>query len=116
VKSGSIACYFVVLHLKHLPNVETRFYCPQAFLSLDFQSRDDVSGLKRAVCLPEAAVSKIIIISLCLSVRLSIWQWQPLNWSSYSNRLLGCLETPTMYTCSILHLRAAASGGSYNDR
>ncbi len=22
--------------LKHLPNVETRFYCPQTFLSLDF--------------------------------------------------------------------------------
>ncbi len=28
--------------LKHLPNVETRVYCPQAFLSLDFQCRDDV--------------------------------------------------------------------------
>ncbi len=26
--------------------VETRFYCPQAFLSLDFQCRDDVSELK----------------------------------------------------------------------
>ncbi len=34
------------LHLKHLPNVETRFFCPQAFLSLDFQSWDDVSELK----------------------------------------------------------------------
>ncbi len=32
--------------LKHLPNVETRFYCPQTFLSLDFQCRDDVSELK----------------------------------------------------------------------
>ncbi len=29
--------------LKHLPSVETRFYCPQAFLSLDVQCRDDVS-------------------------------------------------------------------------
>jgi hypothetical protein len=42
-------------YLKHLPNVKTRFYCPQAFLSLDFQCKDDVSeftidvsGLKRA--------------------------------------------------------------------
>ena len=33
-------------HLKHLHNVETRFYCPQTFLSLDFQCRDDVSELK----------------------------------------------------------------------
>ncbi len=33
-------------NLKHLHNVETRFYCPQAFLSLDFQCRDDVSELK----------------------------------------------------------------------
>lgn len=32
--------------LKHLHNVETLLYCPQAFLSLHFQSRDDVSGLK----------------------------------------------------------------------
>ncbi len=32
--------------LKHLHNVETRFYCPQMFLSLDFQCRDDVSELK----------------------------------------------------------------------
>jgi len=30
-------------HLKPLPNVETRFYCPQAFLILGFQCRDDVS-------------------------------------------------------------------------
>ena len=29
--------------LKHLHNVETRFYCPQALLYLDFQCRDDVS-------------------------------------------------------------------------
>ena len=33
-------------YLKHHHNVETRFYCPQAFLSLDFQCRDDVSELK----------------------------------------------------------------------
>ena len=31
---------------KHLPNVEARFHCPQAFLSSDFQCRDDVSVLK----------------------------------------------------------------------
>ncbi len=35
-----------VLNLKHLHNVEMRFYCPQAFLSLDFQCRHDVSELK----------------------------------------------------------------------
>ncbi len=28
---------------KHLPNVATRLHYPQAFLSLDFQCRDDVS-------------------------------------------------------------------------
>jgi len=28
--------------LKHFHSVETGFYCPQAFLSLDFQCRDDV--------------------------------------------------------------------------
>ena len=32
--------------LKHLHNVETGFCCPQAFLSVDFQCRDDVSELK----------------------------------------------------------------------
>ncbi len=31
--------------LKHLPNVETRCYCPQALLGLDFQGGDDVSEL-----------------------------------------------------------------------
>ncbi len=35
--------------LKHLPNVETRFYCPQAFLTLDFQCRDAVSEFKTDV-------------------------------------------------------------------
>jgi len=39
----------LIVGLKHLPNVETQFYCPQAFLSLDFQCRDGVSGLERAV-------------------------------------------------------------------
>ena len=44
------------LELKHVPNAEKSFYCPQAFLSLDFQHTDDSSeffinvlGLKRAV-------------------------------------------------------------------
>ena len=32
--------------LKHLHNVETRFDCPQTFVYLDFQCRDDVSELK----------------------------------------------------------------------
>lgn len=31
---------------KHLTNVETRCCCPQSFLSLEFQSTDDVSELK----------------------------------------------------------------------
>ncbi len=30
-------------HLKHLHNVETRFYCRHALLSLDFQCRVDIS-------------------------------------------------------------------------
>ena len=33
--------------LQHLHNWETRFCCPQAFLCLDFQCRDDVSELKQ---------------------------------------------------------------------
>ena len=32
--------------LKHLHNVEMRSYCPQTFLSLDLQCRDDVSEVK----------------------------------------------------------------------
>jgi len=32
----------VIADLSHLHNVETCFYCPQTFLSLDFQCRDDV--------------------------------------------------------------------------
>jgi len=40
--SGKASAY----HLKHLHNVETRFYCPLTFLSLDFQCRDDVSELE----------------------------------------------------------------------
>jgi len=31
--------------LKHLQNVDTCLYCPQTFLSLDFQCRDDISEL-----------------------------------------------------------------------
>ncbi len=34
-----------VTHLKHLPNVEMHFYCPQGFLSIDFHCRMDVSEL-----------------------------------------------------------------------
>jgi len=37
----------VVKPLEHLLNVETQFYCPQAFLSLDFHCRMDVSALKQ---------------------------------------------------------------------
>ncbi len=33
--------------IKHLHTVETRFDCPQTFLSWDFQCRDDVSELKQ---------------------------------------------------------------------
>ncbi len=33
--------------LKHLPNVEPCFYCPQAFLTLDFLCRMDVAELKQ---------------------------------------------------------------------
>ena len=32
------------MHLEHFPNVETRCYCPQAFLSLDFQCRNELFG------------------------------------------------------------------------
>ncbi len=36
----------VVAELKHLRNVETWFFCPQTFLNLDFQCRDDVCELE----------------------------------------------------------------------
>jgi len=36
----------IALNLKHLHNEKPRFYCPQAFLSFDFQCMDDVSELK----------------------------------------------------------------------
>ena len=42
-RQNSLSCSF----LSHLHNVETRFYCPQAFLSLDFQYKDDVSEVKK---------------------------------------------------------------------
>jgi len=36
----TVRCILQLVHLKHLLNVETRFYCPQAFLScLDFHCR-----------------------------------------------------------------------------
>ena len=35
-----------VSRLQHLHDVETRRYCPRAFLSLDLQCRDDISVLK----------------------------------------------------------------------
>ena len=41
------ACMVVQRELKHLPNVEACFHCPQAFLSLDFHCKMDVSELKR---------------------------------------------------------------------
>ncbi len=31
---------------KHLPNMEMRFYCPQAFLSLDIHFRMDLAESK----------------------------------------------------------------------
>ncbi len=30
--------------IKHLPSIVERFYCPQAFLSLDFQCENDFCG------------------------------------------------------------------------
>lgn len=33
--------------LQHLPNVKTCFYCPQPFMSLAFQCRDDISKQNR---------------------------------------------------------------------
>ncbi len=37
----------VLPDLQHLHNVQTCFHCLQAFLSLDFHSRDEVSELKK---------------------------------------------------------------------
>ncbi len=38
--------YVCVSPSNHRHGVETRLYCPQAFLSLDFQCKDDVSEFK----------------------------------------------------------------------
>ena len=41
---------YTLLHsnsLEHLHNVETRFNCPRACLSLDFQCRDDILTYNR---------------------------------------------------------------------
>ena len=73
--AGHLCCKPLEQHtatVKHLHNVETHFYCPQTFLSLEFRCKDDVSGLKidvsglrRALCchcmqslklLPRAAI------------------------------------------------------------
>ncbi len=39
--------FVLSMQLKHLHNVEKRLYCPQTFLCLDFQCRDDVYELNR---------------------------------------------------------------------
>ena len=44
--NGGFASVSPACFLKHLHNVETRFYCPQTFLYLDFQCRDGVSEFK----------------------------------------------------------------------
>ena len=40
---------FGFILLKHPQNIEARSCCPQTFLSLDFQCRDDVSELKQTL-------------------------------------------------------------------
>jgi len=50
--------------LKHLHNVETRFYCSQTFLSLDFQCKDDISecyrrfGIEKSWLIPEQMLAQ----------------------------------------------------------
>lgn len=39
---------------QHLPNVELHSYCPQMFLYLDFQSRDDVSDSKQTFAIKKS--------------------------------------------------------------
>ena len=46
-KDGCAYCLAHSLVQKDLYTVETRFYCPQTFLSLHFQCRDDISDLKQ---------------------------------------------------------------------
>ena len=43
----AVLCSQSTERLNHIYNVETRFYCPQTFLCLDFQCRDDVSEVKQ---------------------------------------------------------------------
>ena len=47
VSYACVTSSLMLMHLKHLYNVETRFHCPQTFLSLDLQCRDDVSERKQ---------------------------------------------------------------------
>lgn len=64
-----------VRQLKHLSNVETRFYCPQAFLSLHFWCTDDISEfnqrieLKPELCiLPEYIMPKVTHRAHCTNM------------------------------------------------
>ena len=43
---SSCQAFLMQKDLNHVHNVEKRFYCPQTFLSLNLQCRDDVSELK----------------------------------------------------------------------
>ena len=44
--AAELACRYLC-DLTHLHDVETCYQCPQTFLSLHFQCRDDVSDLKQ---------------------------------------------------------------------
>lgn len=55
------------LFLKHLHNVETRFYCIQTCLSLDFQSRISVSKLKQTF----QDWNELLIVLVCAIVCIS---------------------------------------------
>lgn len=46
--STALRCFQVRRILKHFRNVETRLYCPQTFLSVNFHCGDDVFEIKQA--------------------------------------------------------------------
>ena len=62
---GQILCSNKV-NLEHLHSVETHFYCPQTFLSLDSQCRDEVSELKlRRIGIEKSCAATIKTHSAC---------------------------------------------------
>ena len=94
--------------LKHLHNVEMHCYCPQMFLSLNFQCRDDVSefklavlGLKRAIYHVQVYVITAGLIALSCSILLAVWLCWRLGRSCHVN-VIKMVQKPGHIACALL--------------